>query len=87
MRRARSRPRVNEISAASGEQANGIDEMSQTVSHMDEITQQNAALAEESAASAKALGDQIYELNELISSFKTDQRLMAGPGAARRRLR
>lgn len=64
--------RVNEISAASGEQANGIDEMSQTVSHMDEITQQNAALAEESAASAKALGDQILALNQLIASFKTD---------------
>ncbi|MET3889356.1 methyl-accepting chemotaxis protein [Bosea sp. OAE506] len=63
--------RVNEISAASAEQANGIDEMSQTVSHMDEITQQNAALAEQSAASAKALGDQILTLNELIARFKT----------------
>jgi len=63
--------RVAEISAASAEQANGIDEMSQTVSHMDEITQQNAALAEQSAASAKALGDQILTLNELIARFKT----------------
>jgi len=62
---------VGDISAASGEQANGIDEMSQTVSHMDEITQQNAALAEESAASASLLSDRIGHLNELVAAFKT----------------
>ena len=70
--------RVNEISAASAEQANGIDEMSQTVSHMDEITQQNAALAEQSAASAKALGDQILTLNNLIAQFKTKMHSSSG---------
>lgn len=62
---------VSEISAASAEQANGIDEMSQAVAHMDEMTQQNAALAEQSAASAGALGDQIRRLNDLVSSFRT----------------
>lgn len=62
---------VSEISAASAEQANGIDEMSQSVALMDEMTQQNAALAEQSAASASALGDQIRRLNDLVSSFRT----------------
>jgi methyl-accepting chemotaxis protein len=62
---------VSDISAASGEQANGIDEMSQAVAHMDEMTQQNAALAEESAASATALSDQIERLNELVAAFRT----------------
>ncbi|WP_439497088.1 methyl-accepting chemotaxis protein [Bosea sp. (in: a-proteobacteria)] len=62
---------VSEISTASGEQANGIDEMSQAVAHMDEMTQQNAALAEQSAASATALSDQILRLNELVASFRT----------------
>ncbi|WP_420101313.1 methyl-accepting chemotaxis protein [Bosea sp. (in: a-proteobacteria)] len=62
---------VSDISAASAEQANGIDEMSQTVAHMDEMTQQNAALAEESAASATSLSDQIGRLNQLVSSFRT----------------
>ncbi len=62
---------VSDISAASAEQANGIDEMSQTVAHMDEMTQQNAALAEESAASATALANQIQRLNELVASFRT----------------
>ena len=77
---------VEEIAAASSEQANGIDEMSQTVSHMDEITQQNAALAEESAASARVLLDQIEQLNRLVAAFRTDQGVTSGsPGAARRR--
>ncbi|AMJ62291.1 globin-coupled sensor protein [Bosea sp. PAMC 26642] len=61
---------VKEISAASSEQANGIDEMAQTVSHMDGITQQNAALAEQSAASAITLDDQIKRLDQLMSQFR-----------------
>ncbi len=78
---ARVSSRVEEIAAASGEQANGIDEMSQTVSHMDEMTQQNAALAEESAASARTLLDQIEQLNRLVSAFRTE----AATGSADRR--
>ncbi|WP_460448314.1 methyl-accepting chemotaxis protein [Alsobacter sp. SYSU BS001988] len=62
---------VDEISSAAGEQANGIDEMSQAVAHMDDMTQQNAALAEESAASAASLSDQIHRLNELVAAFRT----------------
>jgi len=64
---------VSDISAASAEQANGIDEMSQTVAHMDEMTQQNAALAEQSAASATALSDQIARLNALVARFRTGE--------------
>jgi methyl-accepting chemotaxis protein len=70
---------VSDISTASAEQANGIDEMSQTVAHMDEMTQQNAALAEESAASATSLSDQIERLNGLVATF----RIGVEPGAAR----
>jgi len=68
---------VSEISSASNEQANGIDEMSQAVAHMDEMTQQNAALAEESAASAGALSAQIQRLNELVATFRTHQQAAA----------
>jgi len=64
---------VSEISSAASEQANGIDEMSQAVAHMDEMTQQNAALAEESAASAGALAGQIERLNEVVATFRTGQ--------------
>ncbi len=62
---------IAEISAASGEQASGIDEMSQAIAHLDEMTQQNAALAEESAASASSLSDRIGQLNDLVAAFRT----------------
>jgi methyl-accepting chemotaxis protein len=61
---------VADISSATGEQANGIDEMSQTIAHMDEMTQQNAALAEQSAASATSLSAQIARLDELVATFR-----------------
>ncbi|MGX5736098.1 methyl-accepting chemotaxis protein, partial [Bosea thiooxidans] len=64
---------VQEIAGASNEQASGIDEMSRTVSHMDEITQQNAALAEQSAASARTLLDQIEQLNQMVAAFRTQE--------------
>ncbi len=64
---------IADISSASGEQANGIDEMSQAVAHLDEMTQQNAALAEQSAASADSLSDKIGQLNDLVAAFKTSQ--------------
>ncbi|WP_244492779.1 methyl-accepting chemotaxis protein, partial [Bosea sp. Root670] len=62
---------IADISAASGEQANGIDEMSQAVAHLDEMTQQNAALSEQSAASANALSGRIEQLNGLVATFRT----------------
>jgi len=62
---------IGEISAASGEQASGIDEMSQAVAHLDEMTQQNAALSEQSAASAASLSSRIGQLNDLVAAFKT----------------
>lgn len=45
--------------------------MSQTVAHLDEMTQSNAALAEESAASANALASRIAQLNGLVSGYRT----------------
>ena len=67
-----------------GEQANGIDEMSQAVAHMDEMTQQNAALAEESAASAAALGQEAHSLNDLLSRFRTAPLRPSGSARAAR---
>ena len=62
---------IADISAASAEQASGIDEMSQAVAHLDEMTQANAALAEESAASAASLTGKIGQLNDLVAAFRT----------------
>ncbi len=61
---------ISEISSATAEQAAGIDEISQAVSHLDGATQQNAAQAEESAASATLLAQQIKSLDDLVSSFR-----------------
>ncbi|MDQ2822284.1 MAG: methyl-accepting chemotaxis protein [Pseudomonadota bacterium] len=58
------------ISAASREQSIGIDQVNQAVAHMDEVTQQNAALVEESAAAAGTLDDQALQLSRAVSVFQ-----------------
>ncbi len=73
---------ITDISAASTEQASGIDEMSQAVAHLDEMTQQNAALAEQSAASAGSLSGKIAQLNDLVAAFRTETDGAQGGGHA-----
>jgi aerotaxis receptor len=58
------------ISAASREQSIGIDQVNQAVAHMDQVTQQNAALVEESAAAAGALDAQALQLSRAVSVFQ-----------------
>jgi methyl-accepting chemotaxis protein len=71
---------VNEISAAAGEQSRGIDEMARSVAHMDELTQQNATLADQSARVAQDLRRDIAALSGMVSSFTVDRK--AGPAPA-----
>jgi methyl-accepting chemotaxis protein len=59
-----------EISAASQEQSGGIERVNTAVTQMDKITQQNAALVEEAAASAKSMEEQTFALSEMVSVFK-----------------
>jgi len=63
---------VSEISQATTEQANGIDEMARTVAHMDEITQQNSLLAEQSAKVARDLQQETAALSTMVSAFQLD---------------
>ena len=66
---------MNEISAASVEQTSGIEQVSQTVIQMDQATQQNAALVEETTAAARAMADQSMQLTDTVQIFKlADQR-------------
>jgi aerotaxis receptor len=58
------------IAAASVEQSAGIDQVNQAVGHMDEITQQNAALVEQAAASSESMKIQADKLAQLVASFK-----------------
>ncbi|MEK9968821.1 MAG: methyl-accepting chemotaxis protein [Ferrovibrio sp.] len=63
---------VAEIAAASREQATGLDQVNTAVGSMDEMTQRNGALVEETSASAQALADQGRQLAELVGFFKFD---------------
>jgi len=55
-----------EVNAASGEQAKGIEQINTAVSEMDKVTQSNAAQAEESAAASEELSGQARELREMV---------------------
>ncbi|MDX1569721.1 MAG: methyl-accepting chemotaxis protein [Xanthomonadales bacterium] len=63
---------VSEISAASIEQAEGINQVNKAVVQMEEMTQQNAALVEQAAAASQSMGDQARELTRLVSFFRFD---------------
>ena len=59
-----------EISAASAEQSMGIEQVNQTIIHLDETTQQNAALVEEATAAARSLEEQAEGLAEAVRVFR-----------------
>jgi methyl-accepting chemotaxis protein len=61
---------VADIAVASNEQATGIDQINTALTQMDEVTQQNSALVEENAATAKTLEQQSGAMNESVGSFK-----------------
>ncbi|MEC4718581.1 methyl-accepting chemotaxis protein [Noviherbaspirillum sp. CPCC 100848] len=61
---------MGEISVASKEQTDGIQQVNQAVNQMDEVTQQNAALVEEAAAAAASLQDQAVSLTRVVGIFK-----------------
>ena len=61
---------IAEISASAEYQSSSISEIGTAISHMDQMTQQNAALVEESAAAAESLKEQALKLNQAIGTFK-----------------
>ena len=67
-----------EIAAASDEQSRGIEQVSQAISEMDKVTQQNASLVEEASAAAASLEDQAARLTEAVGAFR-----LQGMGQAR----
>ncbi len=66
---------VSEIAAASQEQSSGIEGVSSSITTMDEMTQQNAALAEEATAALHSSQSQIRGLREAVAFFKTGEEL------------
>ncbi len=61
---------IGEITSASTEQSDGISQINAAVSHLDNMTQQNAALVEQSAAGAESLKDQAARLAQVVSVFR-----------------
>ncbi|PWC52903.1 methyl-accepting chemotaxis protein [Azospirillum sp. TSO22-1] len=72
---------IAEMASASSEQASALDEINAAVAQMDEMTQKNAALVEETTAAAQAMAGQAGDLKALVGFFKLDQAAVARPAA------
>jgi aerotaxis receptor len=70
---------IGDITLASQEQSQGIEQVNQAITQMDEVTQQNAALVEQAAAAAENMQGQAVILAQLVDAFK----LVAGAPATR----
>ena len=75
---------VGNISTASGEQSSGVEEISSAINHMDQMTQQNAAMAEKSANAARELVGRSEQLADKVRRFRTTETAKAAPAAASR---
>jgi methyl-accepting chemotaxis protein len=71
---------VSDIAMASREQTSGIDQVSNAISAMDEMTQQNASLVEETTGTINSTKDQMRELKEAVGFFKTEEMASAATG-------
>jgi methyl-accepting chemotaxis protein len=61
---------MGDITSASDEQRDGIEQVNLAVTQMDQVTQQNAALVEQAAAAAAAMHDQAAQLSQVVGVFK-----------------
>jgi methyl-accepting chemotaxis protein len=69
---------VSGIAAASVEQSTGIEQVNKALAQMDKVTQQNSALVEENAATAKTLESQSRAMNDRVTVFLIDDTATAG---------
>jgi methyl-accepting chemotaxis protein len=68
---------INEITEAGREQVFGIEQINQAITQMDSVTQQNAALVEQSAAAAESLQNQAVALAEVVSMFVLGEQIVS----------
>ena len=64
---------ISEITASSAEQSDNIGQISQSVTQLDQMTQQNAALVEQSTAASESLREQAVHLTSAVSQFKLQE--------------
>ncbi len=75
---------VEEVSVASREQSTGVDQINETVTQMDKVTQGNAAAAEECASASEELSAQAREMNSVVESLSA--MVNGSGGESKRRL-
>jgi methyl-accepting chemotaxis protein len=77
---------ISEIARSSQEQATGLNQVNSAVNQMDQVTQQNAAMVEETTAAASNLRTEAHELADLMTRFKTGAAVaQAAPARGHRR--
>jgi methyl-accepting chemotaxis protein len=64
---------IDHIAQASREQAEGVNQVHKAIADIDQVTQQNAALVEETSAAAESMSEQATELSRNMAFFKTGQ--------------
>jgi methyl-accepting chemotaxis protein len=74
---------VQEIAAASGEQATGVNQITTAMGHLNSATQQNASASEERSATAEELSGQAGQLQEMMAFFRLDNAASAPAPVAR----
>ncbi|WP_192883407.1 methyl-accepting chemotaxis protein, partial [Paracidovorax avenae] len=70
---------MGEISASSAEQSQGVDQIAEAITHVDQATQQNAALVEQMAAAASSLSTQAAELVRAVEVFQLGRASAVAP--------
>jgi len=70
---------MGDITEASASQSVGITQVNQAIAQMDAVTQQNAALVEEAAATAESLQDQVRALAQVVGIFRLGDRVTNKP--------
>ncbi|MGP1679548.1 MAG: methyl-accepting chemotaxis protein, partial [Burkholderiales bacterium] len=69
-----------EITAASQEQSSGIEQVNQSITQMDQVTQQNAALVQQASAAAESMQEQAGNLAQAVAVFNLGQAAGAAAG-------
>ncbi len=74
---------IRQISASASEQAIGLKEINQAMNQMDQVTQQNAAMVEETTAASVTLNDEAQTLKQLVMRFRVIRLRATRPRCAR----
>jgi methyl-accepting chemotaxis protein len=74
---------IGEITAAASEQSQGIGQVNTAVTQLDQMTQQNAALVEQSAAAAESLKQEAHRMSGVVATFRVDDARAPSAAVAR----